>query len=215
MQPTKKTKLHRAPKRGIYDEETIHAILDASCICHIGFIYEGYPVVLPTLYGRKDDRLYIHGATSSRLLKTIQTGIEVSVAVTLIDSIVLARSAFHHSMNYRSVVLFGKAGIVDNEQDKLHALKVISDHMLPGRWEEVRPPNRKELKATSVLFIPVHEASAKVRTGPPVDEKEDYELDVWAGELPLKRIFDAPLKDPLLKEGIPLSESIYSIVGIS
>jgi nitroimidazol reductase NimA-like FMN-containing flavoprotein (pyridoxamine 5'-phosphate oxidase superfamily) len=215
MPPTKRTHLKRIPKRGVYDKETIHAILDAAYLCHIGFVHEGYPVVIPTLYGREKDLLFIHGAASSRLLRNLQSGIEVSVAVTLVDGIVLARSAFHHSMNYRSVVLFGKAGIVDDEKDKIMALKAISDQVIPHRWEEVRPPHGKELKATTVLWIPINEASAKVRTGPPVDEKEDYGLNIWAGELPVKRVFDAPVRDPLLKEGIPLSESIRRITGRS
>ena len=196
------------PKRGIYDLDQIKSILDAHFLCHIGFVYEGHPVVIPTLFGRKDNYLYIHGATSSRLLRTLQKGVEISVAVTLVDGIVLARSAFHHSMNYRSVVLFGKAEPIKSDQDKLTALKVISDQVLGGRWEEVRLPNKKELKATTVLSIPILEASAKVRTGPPVDEKEDYNLDVWAGQLPLKLIAKEPIKDPLLREEIALDKSI-------
>jgi nitroimidazol reductase NimA-like FMN-containing flavoprotein (pyridoxamine 5'-phosphate oxidase superfamily) len=208
MQPNNRTKVKRVPGRGKYDLKTIYSILDAYFVCHIGFIFDDYPVVMPTLYGREGNRIYIHGANSSRMLKTLQEGIEISAAVTLVDGLVLARSAFHHSMNYRSVVLFGHALTVNNEQDKLHALKVISDQVMKGRWEEVRLPNLKELKATTVLTIPIQEASAKIRTGPPLDEKEDYDLAVWAGELPTKLQFRSPVKDPLLKPDIPLSESL-------
>jgi nitroimidazol reductase NimA-like FMN-containing flavoprotein (pyridoxamine 5'-phosphate oxidase superfamily) len=208
MNSTERTKVKRVPKRGIYDLDQIKSILDAHFLCHIGFVHDGYPVVIPTLYGRKNDQLFIHGATSSRLLKTLQEGLEISVAVTLVDGIVLARSAFHHSMNYRSVVLFSKAKPVQDDQEKLDALKVISDQVILGRWEEVRPPNNKELKATTVLSIPIQEASAKIRTGPPVDEKEDYNLNVWAGELPLKLVAKEPIKDPLLGEEIAIDKSI-------
>jgi nitroimidazol reductase NimA-like FMN-containing flavoprotein (pyridoxamine 5'-phosphate oxidase superfamily) len=212
MKPTERTKVKRVPKRETYDLEQINSILDAHFLCHIGFVHEGHPVVIPTLYGRKNDHLYIHGATSSRLLKTLQKDVEISVAITLVDGIVLARSAFHHSMNYRSVVLFGKAELVQGDQKKLDALKVISDQVIPGRWEEVRQPNAKELKATTVLSIPIQEASAKVRTGPPVDEKEDYDLDVWAGVLPINLEPGEPVPDPLLKADIPVSESIQSFL---
>ena len=212
MKPTERTKVKRVPKRGIYDLGQIKSILDAHFLCHIGFVHDGYPVVIPTLYGRKDDHLYIHGATSSRLLKTLQKKVEISVAVTLVDGIVLARSAFHHSMNYRSVVLFGKAEVVEGDQEKFDALKVISDQVIPGRWEEVRSPNTKELKATTVLSIPIQEASTKVRTGPPVDEKDDYDLTVWAGVLPLNLAHGELIPDPLLKANIPVGESIQSFL---
>jgi nitroimidazol reductase NimA-like FMN-containing flavoprotein (pyridoxamine 5'-phosphate oxidase superfamily) len=212
MQPTNRTKVQRVPARGNYDAYTIHAILDAHFLCHIGFVHESHPVVIPTLYGRKNDKLYIHGATSSRLITSLQKGIEVSVAVTLVDGIVLARSAFHHSMNYRSVVIFGTAEPVLPDQNKFSALKVISDQVLPGRWEEVRHPNKKELKATTVLSLPIHEASAKVRTGPPGDEKEDYNLDVWAGVLPFVTNPIEPVPDPILREKVLLSESITDFI---
>jgi nitroimidazol reductase NimA-like FMN-containing flavoprotein (pyridoxamine 5'-phosphate oxidase superfamily) len=213
MKSDDRTKVNRVPKRGVYDLDQIRSTLDSHFLCHIGFIYEGYPVVIPTLYGCKNDQLYIHGATSSRLLKTLQKGPEVSVAVTLVDGIVLARSAFHHSMNYRSVVLFGKAEPVQEDQKKLEALKVISEQVVPGRWEEVRSPNAKELKATTVLSIPIKEVSAKVRTGPPVDEKDDYKLDVWAGILPMNQEYGEPVPDPLLKENISLDLSILRLTG--
>ena len=212
MDTTGRIRVKRVPSRGKYDKESIHSILDASFLCHIGFIYEGYPVVIPTLFGRDNDKLYIHGANSSRMLKSLQKGIEISVAVTLVDGIVLARSAFHHSMNYRSVVLFGTAALVTDPEEKLRALKVVSDQVISDRWEEVRLPNEKELKATTVLAIPVNEASAKVRTGPPVDDKEDYDLDVWAGVIPLQYTIQEPEPDPLLKEGLKLSPSVQNFL---
>jgi hypothetical protein len=212
MQPTKRTKVKRVPARGVYDKETIYSILDDHFLCHIGFIHDNHPVVVPTLYGRHKDRLYIHGATSSRLLKTLQEGIEISLSVTHVDGLVLARSAFHHSMNYRSVVLFGTAELVTDPEEKLIGLKAVSDQVISRRWEEVRVPNRKELKATTVLSIPITEASAKVRTGPPVDNKEDYGLDVWAGEVPLKMSPQHPVSDPQLKKGISLSSSVKKYI---
>lgn len=212
MDTTGRIRVKRVPSRGKYDKESVHSILDASFLCHIGFIYEGYPVVIPTLFGLDNDKLYIHGANSSRMLKSLQKGIEISVAVTLVDGIVLARSAFHHSMNYRSVVLFGTAALVTDPEEKLRALKIVSDQVMKDRWEEVRLPNEKELKATTVLAIPVNEASAKVRTGPPVDDKEDYDLDVWAGVIPLQFTIQEPEPDPLLKEGIKLSPGVENFL---
>ncbi len=212
MDTTGRIRVKRVPSRGKYDKESIHSILDAHFLCHIGFIYEGYPVVIPTLFGLDNDKLYIHGANSSRMLKSLQKGIEISVAVTLVDGIALARSAFHHSMNYRSVVLFGTAAVVTDPEEKLRALKIVSDQVMKDRWEEVRLPNEKELKATTVLAIPVNEASAKVRTGPPVDDKEDYDLDVWAGVIPLQFTMQEPEPDPLLKEGIKLSPGVENFL---
>jgi nitroimidazol reductase NimA-like FMN-containing flavoprotein (pyridoxamine 5'-phosphate oxidase superfamily) len=212
MDTTGRTRVKRVPSRGKYDKESIHSILDAHFLCHIGFVHEGYPVVIPTLYGRDSDNLYIHGASTSRMLKSLQKGIEISLAVTLVDGIVLARSAFHHSMNYRSVVLFGTAKLVVDPKEKLRALKIVSDQILKDRWEEVRIPNGKELKATTVLAIPIEEASAKVRTGPPIDDTEDYGLGVWAGVLPIRCSVKQPEPDPLLKEGIRLSPSVQNFL---
>ena len=212
MQPTKRTKVKRVPVRGQYDLKSIYSILDDHVLCHIGFVHDDHPVVIPTLYGRIKDRLYIHGATTSRLLKSLQEGIEISLAVTHVDGLVLARSAFHHSMNYRSVVLFGIAELVTDPEEKLIGLKAVSDQIITGRWEEVRQPNPKELKATTVLSIPIIEASAKVRTGPPVDDKEDYELNIWAGEVPIKMNPQQPVPDPLLKEGISQNNSVSKYI---
>ncbi len=206
---TDRTTLKRLPKRGSYDREVVYAILDEGFICHVGFVAAGKPVVIPTGYARLDDRLLVHGSQASRMLRSLRTGIDVCVGITLIDGLVLARSAFHHSMNYRSVVVFGQATAIEETEAKLAALFALSEHMIPGRWDEVRQPNDQELKATTVLSLPLEEVSAKVRTGPPLDDEEDYSLDVWAGVLPLKLVADAPIKDPRLKTGIEPSPYLF------
>jgi len=211
MEPTNKTKVKRAPKRGHYDQKTINEILDASQICHIAFNHSGHPVSIPTLFGRSGNKIYIHGASVSRMMVELEKGLDLSLSAALMDGLVLARSAFHHSMNYRSVVVFGKAVLVHDEQ-KNEALRAISDHLIPGRWEEVRTPNAKELKATKVLEISLDEASAKIRTGGPVDEKEDYDLDVWAGVLPFKNIVQEPVPDDQLKSGIEVPRSVLDYI---
>lgn len=208
MKPTDKTKVKRAPKRGFYDRETVNAILDQDFICQIAFNYNDYPVIIPTIYGRKDDCLYIHGATVSRMLVSLEEEIPISVNVTQTDGIVLARSAFHHSLNYQSVTIFGTAVLVSDEDERMEALKIISDQIIDGRWEEVRLPNAKEMKATKVIKIPITEASAKIRTGPPNDDQEDYKLPIWAGVLPIEKSYGKPISDPKLSEGIPVSESV-------
>ena len=196
--PTGRTQVMRLPKRGDYSEATIHSILDAGFLCHVGFVFDGQPFVIPTSYGRSGDTLFIHGSAASRMLRTLAGGIEVCVTVTLVDGLVLARSAFHHSINYRSVVLFGTATLVESAEEKTAALKAISEQIVPGRWDEVRWPTEQELKATKVLALPISEVSAKVRTGPPVDDEEDYALKVWAGVLPLRVHPETPLPDPRL-----------------
>ena len=168
--PTERTTLKRLPKRGEYDRERVYAILDEAFICHVGFVVDGRPVVIPTGYGRMKDVLYIHGSAASRMLRTLSEGIEVCVTVTLIDGLVLARSAFHHSFNYRSVVVFGKARVVTDAAEKMAALRAFTEHVIPKRWDDVREPNESELKATLVLALPLVEASAKIRTGPPIDD---------------------------------------------
>jgi nitroimidazol reductase NimA-like FMN-containing flavoprotein (pyridoxamine 5'-phosphate oxidase superfamily) len=180
----------------------IDQILDEGLVCHVGFAVEKQPFVIPTAYARVDDRLYIHGSPASRMLRTLQNGIEVCVTVTLLDGLVLARSAFHHSMNYRSVVVFGTATVVEHPNEKLAALHAFTDHVVPGRWAEVRQPTRQELAGTLVLSLPLTEASAKVRTGPPVDDEADYELSVWAGEIPLQLAATNPTPDPQLRSDI-------------
>jgi uncharacterized protein len=206
---TDRTTLKRLPKRGSYDREVVHAILDEGFICHVGFIADGKPVVIPTGYARVEDQLYIHGSQASRMLRTLKTGLDVCVTVTLIDSLVLARSAFHHSMNYRSVVVFGKATAIEEADAKLAALRALSEQIVPGRWDEVRGPNDQELKATTVLSLPLAEVSAKVRTGPPLDDTEDYALEVWAGVLPLKLVAGEPVNDPVLREGIQTPSHLF------
>ena len=186
LQVTQRSKLRRLPKRGSQERELIYDILDEALVAHIGFIADNQPFVIPMAYGREGERLYLHGSSVSRLLKTLDRGVDVCFTVTLLDGLVIARSLFHHSMNYRSVVLFGKATLVKSEIEKMTALRVFSEHMLPGRWEDARIPNSQELKATTVLSFPIEEGSAKVRTGPPSDDVEDYALPIWAGELPLK-----------------------------
>lgn len=199
---TQRTTLKRLPKRGVYDRELVYRILDEGFICHVSFAVDGQPFVIPTGYARVGDQLYIHGSQVSRMLRTLSGGIDACVAVTLIDGLVLARSAFHHSVNYRSVVIFGRASIVEEREAKLAALFAFSEHVIPGRWDDVREPTEQELKATTVLTLRLEEVSAKVRTGPPIDDEADYALKVWAGVLPLQLVAGAPIKDPRLPEGI-------------
>ncbi len=199
---TERTTLKRLPKRGAYDRQLVYGILDEGFICHVGFTVEGQPFVIPTGYARVDEQLFIHGSQVSRMLRTLSSGIDVCVAVTLVDGLVLARSAFHHSINYRSVVMFGRARIVDDREAKLAALFAFSEQVIPGRWSDVREPTEQELKATTVLALPLVEVSAKVRTGPPIDDEEDYALNVWAGVLPLRIAASAPVSDPRLPETI-------------
>jgi uncharacterized protein len=201
---TSRTKVRRIPDRGRYDEETVFSILDEAFVCHVGFAVEGKPFVIPTLYGRVGTTLYVHGSAASRMLREMERGVEVCVTVTLVDGLVLARSAFHHSMNYRSVVLFGTARLVEDPAEKLEALRAISEHIVPNRWDEVRGPNEKEMKATSVLAIPISEVSAKVRTGGPKDDDEDYAIPVWAGVLPLHTVPGEPIPDDCLPADTPI-----------
>src|SRR5262245_7333169 len=202
MEPTSRSQVKRLAKRAHYDEETIYRILDEGFICHVGFVHDGGPVVIPTGYARSGDRLYIHGSAASRMLRTLEQGIAVCVTVTLVDGLVFARSAFHHSINYRSAVIFGTATAVTDQSEKIEALRLFTEHMIPGRWSEIRGPNDQELKATLVLSLPIEEASAKVRTGPPIDDEPDYALPVWAGVLPLKLMPGAPESDPRLPREI-------------
>ncbi|MDN5217267.1 pyridoxamine 5'-phosphate oxidase family protein [Fulvivirgaceae bacterium BMA12] len=203
---TERNKLKRVPKRAHYDKETVYQILDAAFVCHVSFVVEGQPFLIPTAYGREGDTIYLHGATKSRMLVNLEKGIPVCVAVTHLDGIVVARSAFHSSINYRSVVVFGKAKLVSEDQ-KNHALEVITNNIIGNRWEEARPPYEKELKGTSVLAIEIESASAKIRVGGPVDEKEDYDLDIWAGVIPLQMTAGEPVADDLLRAEIPIPSS--------
>ncbi len=206
LNSTERTKINRQPKRASYNPDTIYKILDETFICQVGFKIESQVYIIPTLYGRKDDSIFIHGSVNSRMLKSFEKAEDICVSVTLIDGIVLARSAFHHSINYRSVIIFGKPEPVTSKPSKIEALKTIMEHMVPGRWEEVRKPYDKELSLTSVYSIKINEASAKIRTGPAVDDREDLNLNVWAGVLPLKMTAEEPINNPDLKENILLPD---------
>jgi nitroimidazol reductase NimA-like FMN-containing flavoprotein (pyridoxamine 5'-phosphate oxidase superfamily) len=208
MNPTRRSELHRIPARGSYDWETISQILDAGFLAHVGFCVGGQPFVIPTLYGRDGKRLYLHGSSASRMLGELETGIRGCVTVTLVDGLVLARSAFDHSMNYRSVVAFGTARKVMDPEQKIKSLRIISEHLIAGRWKDVREPSGKELRATAVLEFSIEEASSKVRSGPPVDDESDYELPIWAGVLPLEIKSRPPIPDDKLVEGVPLPDYV-------
>lgn len=198
---TERTRLRRLPKRGAFDRETVNSILDEAFICHIGFTVDQQPYVIPTAFGRVDDVLYIHGSSASRMLRTLSLGVEMCFTATLIDGLVLARSAFHHSINYRSIVVLGNATLVESNEEKNLALEAITNHIVPGRWADVRWPTELELKATSVLKMPINEASAKIRTGPPIDDEEDYAMNIWAGILPVELKTGDPIDDDRLDNG--------------
>lgn len=210
--PTSRTQVRRLPARGRYDSDTIYKILDEGFFCHVGFVIDGQPFVIPTGYARVGDAVYLHGSAASRMLRTIAQGVQVCVTVTLVDGLVLARSAFHHSMNYRSVVILGMAHAVEDPAEKKCALEAFTNHIVPGRWDAVRPVRDLELKATAVLKLSLEEASAKIRTGPPKDEPEDYELPIWAGVLPLTLKAGEPIADAKLPAGaiMPASLKNYS-----
>ncbi len=199
--PTPRTRVVREAHRGVYDREAAYAILDEAFLCHVGFVADGQPFVIPTSFGRKDANLYIHGSAASRMLRQLKEGIPVCVTVTLLDGLVLARSIFNHSMNYRSVVVLGKATLVEDPAEKLEALRLLSEHILPGRWAEARQPNPSELKQTSVLKLPIEEFSAKVRQGPAIDDEEDYSFPTWAGVIPLEMKASPPIDDARLLAG--------------
>jgi hypothetical protein len=208
MNPTSRSELRRIPNRGSHDWETITHILDAGFLAHVGFCVNDQPFVIPTLYGREGEKLYLHGSSASRMLGELETGIRMCVTVTLVDGLVLARSAFEHSMNYRSVVAFGTARKIVDPEDKTKSLRVISEHLIAGRWKEVRGPSGKELKATMVLEFAIEEASAKVRSGPPIDDESDYRLPVWAGVLPLEIKARAPIADDRLVESVTVPDYV-------
>jgi nitroimidazol reductase NimA-like FMN-containing flavoprotein (pyridoxamine 5'-phosphate oxidase superfamily) len=202
--PTARTRVVREPDRAVYDRAAAYQILDEGFICHVGFVVEGQPFVIPTGYGRAGDHLYIHGSAASRMLRRIDQGVPVCVTVTLLDGLVLARSIFNHSMNYRSVVVLGTAVAVEDPKEKLEALHLLSEHILPGRWAESRQPNEREIKATLVMRLPITEFSAKVRQGPPIDDEEDYGFPTWAGVIPLQVVAGTPINDPRLDPKTPV-----------
>jgi nitroimidazol reductase NimA-like FMN-containing flavoprotein (pyridoxamine 5'-phosphate oxidase superfamily) len=206
--PTARTRVVREADRAVYDRETVYRILDEGFLCHVGFSADGQPFVIPTSYGRKDSSLYIHGSAASRMLRQMKEGVAVCVTVTLLDGLVLAHSVFNHSMNYRSVVILGKATLVEDPEEKLAALRVLSEHIIPGRWDDARQPNDRELKATSVLQVPIEEFSAKVRTGPPIDDEEDFSFPTWAGVVPLEMKSGTPIGDPKVQPMRPVPEYV-------
>lgn len=210
--PPTRTRVVREPDRGVYDRGAVYRILDEGFICHVGFVVDGQPFVIPTSYGRSGDNLYIHGSAASRMLRNLDSGVAVCVTVTLLDGLVLARSTFNHSMNYRSVVILGTARAVTDPSEKLEALRRLSEHILPGRWADSRQPNEKELKATLALRVPIHEFSAKVRQGPPVDDEEDFTFRTWAGVIPLEMVAGGPVADGKCDPqiGVPEYVSGYS-----
>lgn len=208
--PTPRTRIVREPQRAVYDRNAINQILDEAFLCHVGFVADGQPYVIPTSYGRDGDVVYVHGSAASRMLRNLDQGIAVCITVTLLDGLVLARSVFNHSMNYRSVVILGTASLVDDPAEKLAALRALSEHILPQRWDDSRQPNEKELKATSVLKIPIEEFSAKVRVGPPIDDEEDYSFPTWAGVIPLDTAVGVPIRDERCNEELPTYLKNYS-----
>jgi nitroimidazol reductase NimA-like FMN-containing flavoprotein (pyridoxamine 5'-phosphate oxidase superfamily) len=208
-----RTTLRRLPKRGSHDRQAIDAILDEALICHMGFVVDDQPFVIPTLHARIGDDVLIHGSAASRALKALAAGAPLCLTVTLVDGLVLARSAFHHSVNYRSVVLLGRARLLEDPAAKEAALEAFTERLVPGRWEDVRWPTRQELKGTKVLAMAIDEASAKVRSGPPGDDEPDYERDTWAGVVPITSGFGHPEADPLLRQGIEVPEHVRRLVG--
>src|SRR5271168_4838725 len=208
--PTPRTRVTREPQLAVYDRDAINQILDEAFLCHVGFVANSQPYVIPTSYGRDGDVLYIHGSAASRMLRNLDQGVPVCITVTLLDGLVLARSVFNHSMNYRSVVILGTATLVSDPAEKLAALRALSEHIIPGRWDDSRQPNEKELKATSVLRLPITEFSAKVRVGPPIDDEEDYEFPTWAGVIPLDVTVGAPIRDERCEQELPTYLENYS-----
>jgi nitroimidazol reductase NimA-like FMN-containing flavoprotein (pyridoxamine 5'-phosphate oxidase superfamily) len=204
--PAARTRVVREAQRGVYERAAAYQILDEGFICHVGFVVDGQPFVIPTAYGRSGDNLYIHGSAASRMLRNLDKGVAVCITVTLLDGLVLARSIFNHSMNYRSVVVLGKAVAVLDAKEKLEALRLLSEHILPGRWTESRQPNERELKQTLVMRLPIEEFSAKVRQGPPVDDEEDYSFPTWAGVIPLAMAPGAPIHDSRLDPKTPVPQ---------
>ena len=205
--PTDRTQVRRLPKRGVYDKTQVHAILDEGYICHVGFAVDGQPFVIPTGYARSGEQIYIHGSAASRMLRAAGQGLDICVTVTIIDGFVLARSVFHHSMNYRSVVALGRARLVTEPDEKRTALRAFTNHIVAERWEEARQPTDQELKATSVLALSLDEVSAKVRSGPPIDDEEDYSLPIWAGVVPVQLKIGEPLADDRLIGNIPVVDT--------
>jgi len=210
---TARTTVRRIPQRGVYDRDTIHQILDEGLVCHVGFAVEGQPYVIPMAYVRRGEQVCLHGAQASRMMRALASGVEACVTVTLLDGLVLARSAFHHSMNYRSVAILGTGRAVEEAAEKIAVLQALSEHIMPGRWRDIRGPNEQELGQTLVVAIPIREASAKIRTGPPKDDEEDYALPIWAGMLPLRQTPGSPVPDPRLSARLTAPNYITAYRG--
>ena len=202
IQQTERTRLKRAHERGVFDRDAIYAIIDATLLCHVGYVFNGDPYVTPTFHWRDGDRIYWHGSSASRMMRELREGVQACLTVTHFDGIVMARSGYNHSANYRSVMILGRPAIVDEPAAKMAALKTFMEVMMPGRWDDVRAPNDQEMKATMVLAMPIDAASAKISAGPPEDEEEDYALDCWAGVLPIRTVIGEPVDDPRLRAGI-------------
>lgn len=209
--PSERTRIKRSFQRGHYDRETVHAILDAGLMCHVGYVIDGTPYVTPTAYWRKGDRVYWHGSSASKMLRHLKSGPRVCFTVALMDGMVLARSGFHSSVNYRTVMAFGEAEVIQDEADKLATLEDMMERIVPGRWPDLKPPTKQELKATTVVSLKLEEVAAKIRSGPPLDEEEDYDLDVWAGVVPIETVIGAPQDDPRLKSGIAVPQNLKVI----
>ena len=208
---TAQNRVRRVPDRGAYDTATIYPIVDEALICHVGLIEDGHPIVIPTLHARDGNEILLHGATTSRLMQVAASGAPLCITITHVDGLVLARSVFHHSANYRSAVLFGRGRLVEDPTQKMQALERFTEKLIPGRWADARIPNAVEMKATSVVAVAIESASAKIRTGPPKDDEEDHALDVWAGILPLYQQQSAPIADPLLRAGISLPDYLIQV----
>lgn len=204
FEPTPRTRIRRVPKRAVYERDTVEAILDEGLVCHLAFVQLGQPFCIPTIHARVGDTVYLHGSAASRMMRTLGSGAAACLTVTHVDGLVLARSAFHHSLNYRSVVVMGTLRPVEEPDEKMAALEALTERLVPGRWPDIRWPSRKEMKGTSVLALPLDEASAKVRTGDPVDDEPDYDLPVWAGVVPLTVEAGAPEPDGRLAPGTPV-----------
>ncbi|GMQ85126.1 MAG: pyridoxamine 5'-phosphate oxidase family protein [Acidimicrobiia bacterium] len=210
---SERVRVRRLAERGVYDREKLDEIFDEALICHVGFIADGDPYVIPTIHARHDDTIYFHGSPASRMLRLMKKGADVCVTATIVDGIVAARSAFHHSMNYRSAVVLGSARLVDDDEERLLALEMVTQHVLPGRWSESRQPSDVENRGTSILALPIEEYSVKIRSGPPVDDEADYELDIWAGVIPLTTSPGEPEPDPRLLDGIEVAPSVVRFSG--
>ncbi|HRW10795.1 MAG TPA: pyridoxamine 5'-phosphate oxidase family protein [Caldilineaceae bacterium] len=201
-----RNRVRRLPDRGRYDKATIYPIVDAALLCHVGMVDAGQPIVIPTLHARRDDEILLHGASTSRLLRYAASGAPLCITVSHVDGLVLARSVFHHSVNYRSAVLFGQGRLIEEAEEKMEALAAFTEKLIPGRWDDARKPNAVELKATSVVAVTIESASAKIRTGPPKDDEEDYALDVWAGVLPIQQYVGELQADPAARQEAPVPD---------